>query len=107
MVQFNGQISDLSIQHHTRSYHIATKRTHQPWSKEGLRHKERNNPVLIERTRESHKQQGHQENKEWQLRRQDSFYYKWFQKIEDYTSYKTQQTRYYDKQGSEEEPRHS
>ena len=30
-----------------------------------------------------------------------------FKKIEDYTSYKTQQTRYYDNQGSKEEPEHS
>ena len=74
-----------------RSYHITTKRTHQPWSNEGLPHKGRNNPVLIERTRESHKQPGHQQNKEWQLRRQDSFHYKWLQKIQDYTSYKTLQ----------------
>ena len=41
-----------------QSYHIATKRTHQPWSNEGLPHKEHKNPLLIERTRESHKQPG-------------------------------------------------
>ena len=29
-----------------------------------------------------------------------------FKKIEDYTSYKTQRTRYHDKQSSKEEPRH-
>ena len=29
-----------------------------------------------------------------------------FKKIEDYTSYKTQRTRYYDKQSSKEEPGH-
>ena len=30
-----------------------------------------------------------------------------FKKIEDYTSYKTQQTRYCDKQSSKKEPRHN
>ena len=90
-----------------QSYHITTKRTYQPWSNEGLPHKEHKNPVLIERTRESHKQPGHQQKKEWQLRRQDSFHYKWLQKLQDYTSYKTQRTRYYDKQGSKKEPGHN
>ena len=52
-----------------QSYHIATKRTHQPWTNEGLPHKKHNNPVLIERTQESHKQPGLQQKKEWQLRR--------------------------------------
>ena len=42
-----------------QSYHIATKRTDQPWSNEGLPHKEHKNSVLIERTQESHKQPGH------------------------------------------------
>ena len=88
-------------------YHITTKRTHQPWSDKGLPPKECNNLVLIERTRESHKTTGTSANKEWRLRRQDSFHYKWFQKREDYTSYKTQQTRYYDKQGSKKELGHS
>ena len=72
-----------------QSYHIATKRTRQPWSNEGLPHKEHKNPVLIERTQESHKQPGHQQKKEWQLRRQYSFHHKWLQKIQDCTSYKT------------------
>ena len=58
-----------------QNYHITTKRTNQQWSKEGLSHKERNNPVLIERTQKSHQQPGNQENKELQLRRQDSFHY--------------------------------
>ena len=48
-----------------QSYHIATKRTHQPWSNEGLPHKEHKNLVFIKRTRESHKQSGHQQKKEW------------------------------------------
>ena len=30
-----------------QSYHIATKRTHQPWSNRGLPHKEHKNSVLI------------------------------------------------------------
>ena len=63
-----------------QSYHIAIKRTHQPWSDEGLPHKEHKNPVLIERTRGSHKQLELQQKKEWQFRRQDSFNYKWLQK---------------------------
>ena len=46
-----------------QSYHIATKRTHQPRSNERLPHKEHKNPVLIERTQESHKQPGLQQKK--------------------------------------------
>ena len=69
--------------------------------------KEHNNSDLIERTQDSHKQPENQQNKEWQLIRQDSFYYKWLQKIQDYTSYKTQQTQNYDRQGSKKEPGHS
>ena len=76
-----------------QSYHIATKRSHQPWSNEELPHKKQKNPVLIERTQESHKQPGHQQKKEWQLRRQYSFHHKWLQKIQDYIFYKTQRTR--------------
>ena len=78
----NGTVqwADFRLIHPAKrqSYHIAVKRTHQPWSNGRLPHKEHNNPVLTERTRESHQQPGHQENKEWQLRRQDSFHYKWF-----------------------------
>ena len=63
-----------------QSYQITTRTTHQPWRNEGLPHKEQKNPVLIERTRESHEQPGLQQKNEWQLRRQDSFHYKWLQK---------------------------
>ena len=63
----NGTVqrADFRLIHPTQwqRYHITTKRTHQPLSKEGLPHKEHNNPVLTERTQESHKQPGHKQKK--------------------------------------------
>ena len=72
------QRADFRLIHPTpwQNYLITTRRTHHQWSKEGLSHKERNNPVLTERTLKSHQQPGYQENKELQLRRQDSFHYR-------------------------------
>ena len=105
-VQFNGQISDLSIQQKRQSYHIATKRTHQPGSNEGLPHKEHKNSVLIERTREPHKQPGHQQKK-MTTQKTRFFPLQIASKIQDYTSYKTQRTRYYNKQSSKKEPGHN
>jgi hypothetical protein len=46
-----------------------------------------------------------QENSEDNIQAKDPFHYKYLQKIQDYRSYKTQWTRYYDEQGSNEDPR--
>ena len=66
------------------------------------------NPVLIERTRESHKQPGQYSSKKYDNSEEKTlFHYKWLQELQDYTYYKTQRTRYYDKQDSKKEPGHN
>ena len=101
MVQFNEQILDLSIQHHGRVIILLQKEPINHEATKGYLIENTKNPVLTERTRESHKQQGQYGRKKYDNSEdKDSFCYRRLQKkytrlhiLQDPTNLVLQQAR--------------